>query len=289
MARSSSKPPPPPEPTKFASLQEIEAGIAKLQRRLGEVRNLDPHKTPHDGQSVSNIESAIHRNVLEIFGSSSPEYHEHQHYRIWHGGLTINATFHECQKKFADGIPQAIAMLEGLISRLEEEKLEFTPAQPTAKAVQISPLDRVVLILKRFHSVARQLRIRRQSRETLVIRDEYDVQDLLHALLKLDFDDIRSEEWTPSYAGSCSRMDFLLKAECIVVEAKKTRDGLEAKEIGEQLIVDIAKYRGHPNCRILVCFVYDPEGRLNNPRGLESDLERASSENLKVKVFIFSP
>jgi REase_DpnII-MboI len=64
---------------------------------------------------------------------------------------------------------------------------------------------------------------------------EYDVQDLLHALLHLYCDDIRTEEWTPSYAGASSRMDFLLKKEKIVVEVKKTRQGLDAREVGEQL------------------------------------------------------
>ena len=39
----------------------------------------------------------------------------------------------------------------------------------------------------------------------------------------LYFDDIRAEEWTPSYAGKCARVDFLLKNEKIVIEVKKTR------------------------------------------------------------------
>ena len=57
-------------------------------------------------------------------------------------------------------------------------------------------------ICTRFHLVARQLRKRHDDRSTLDISDEYDVQDLLHSLLCLFFDDIRSEEGTPSYAGS---------------------------------------------------------------------------------------
>ena len=65
------------------------------------------------------------------------------------------------------------------------------------------------------------------------VDDEYDVQYLTHALLLLDFEDVRPEEWTPSYAGGSSRMDFLMKAEKIVLEVKKTRKGLKAKEIGE--------------------------------------------------------
>ena len=97
-------------------------------------------------------------------------------------------------------------------------------------------------LFSRFHSVARQLRNRYAGRPTIDVEDEYDVQDLFHALLMIEFEDIRPEEWVPSYAGSSSRIDFLLKQEKIVVEIKKTRKGLGAKEVGEQLIIDIKKY-----------------------------------------------
>ena len=73
--------------------------------------------------------------------------------------------------------------------------------------------DKIEIILARFHQVVRQLLQRHDNRPTLDINDEYDMQDLLHALLWLFFDDIRAEEWTPSYAGGASRADFLLKAE----------------------------------------------------------------------------
>jgi hypothetical protein len=129
----------------------------------------------------------------------------------------------------------------------------------------------------RFHLVARQLRERHDRMVTLDVEDEYDTQDLIHALLHLYFDDIRPKEWTPSYAGGSSRMDFLLKQEKIVIEVKKTRKGLGAKEVGEQLIVDIQKYKTHPDCKALICFVYDPEERIANPRGLENDLKKVAT------------
>ncbi|MGV7229069.1 MAG: hypothetical protein ACQ9IQ_10470 [Nitrospirales bacterium] len=133
-------------------------------------------------------------------------------------------------------------------------------------------LDQLVL---RFHAVVVQLRNRHEGRPTLDVNDEYDVQDLMHALLRLHFDDVRPEEWVPSYAGSASRTDFLLPQIDTVIEIKKTRKGLNAKSVGDQLIIDIAKYKKHPQCRRLVCFVYDPEGRISNPMGIESDLHKA--------------
>jgi hypothetical protein len=119
----------------------------------------------------------------------------------------------------------------------------------------------------------------------LHIKDEYDTQDLLHALLHLHFDDIRAEEWTPSYAGGCSRVDFLLKTEGVIIEVKKTRSTLTARNIGAELIVDCQRYRAHPDCKKLLCFVYDPEGWISSPRGLENDLKR-KDDDFEVKVLV---
>jgi hypothetical protein len=149
-----------------------------------------------------------------------------------------------------------------------------------------SPLILIENLCSRFHTISRQLRSRRENRSTIEIEDEYDVQDLLHALLRIHFEDVRTEEWTPSYAGGSARMDFLLKSEQIVIEAKKTRKGLAARELGEQLIIDIEKYSKHPDCKSLICFVYDPEGRIANPRGVEIDLHSRSDERITVIVYI---
>ena len=132
-----------------------------------------------------------------------------------------------------------------------------------------------------------QLRNRYNSRSTLEIDDEYDVQDLIHALLKLHFKDIRAEEHTPSYAGGSKRIDFLLKNEKTMIEIKKTRKNLADKEVGEQLLIDISSYGVHPDCQRLYCFVYDPEGRIGNPIGLENDLKKLSKEELEIIVMIF--
>ena len=152
-------------------------------------------------------------------------------------------------------------------------------------AGQQDALSIVENICNRFHLVARQLRERHDSRDTLEIENEHDVQDLLHSILHLNFNDIREEEYNPSHAGSASRSDFLLKEEEIVIEAKKTRKGLNANKVGEELIIDISRYKVHPNCKCLVCFVYDLEGRIGNPRGLENDLSKTEG-NFSVRVIV---
>jgi len=127
-------------------------------------------------------------------------------------------------------------------------------------------------MLRRFDRFVRQLGRRHDGRDSFPISDEYDIQDLVHALLRCFSDDVRPEEVVPTYAGASSRMDFLLKAERAVIEVKVASDKLRDKQIGEQLIVDIRRYQAHPDCRSLLCIVYDVGSHIRNPMGLENDL-----------------
>ncbi len=147
-------------------------------------------------------------------------------------------------------------------------------------------VELVRTLCSRFHLFALQLQKRHKQRPTIYIEDEYDVQDVLHALLRLHFDDVRAEEWTPSYAGNASRTDFLLKREQVIIETKVTRTKsrkLDQREITNQLIIDKERYRTHPDCKTLVCFVYDPDHLCDNIAALESDV---SSQGPPLRVFI---
>lgn len=169
--------------------------------------------------------------------------------------------------------------IESLILRIERNSTFFVERQDQIEADTTSVLyGGLNTIMERFHLTAMQLRKRHASRDTLDVNDEYDVQDLFHSLLKLYFSDVRPEEWNPSYAGGSSRSDFLLPEISTIIEVKKARQSMSDRELGEQLIIDIAKYKKHPQCNSLICFVYDPEGRISNPRGIERDLNNSDSD-----------
>ena len=197
------------------------------------------------------------------FSSTSPYYLEFQD---------------KVKKPYTNAAKTGIGVLKAVKEEIESGDIATTYDTK-------SPIELIKNICDRFHLVARQVRERHNGRETIDIQDEYDLQDLFHALLHLHFEDIRPEEWVPSNAGKSTRIDFLLKQERIVVELKKTRRGLSAKELGSQLIEDIHRYNSHPDCDALICFVYDPDGRIANPRGLESDLNK-NTEDLIVHVYI---
>jgi hypothetical protein len=117
------------------------------------------------------------------------------------------------------------------------------------------------------------------------MQDEYDVQDFLHGLLRVFFADVRPEDYSSEHAGARSRIDFVLKQESIVVEAKMTRPRLGAAQVGEELIVDIERYRSHPDCDAIVALVYDPEKHVQNRRALETDLS-GERDGLIVRVIV---
>jgi hypothetical protein len=178
-------------------------------------------------------------------------------------------------------------IVKNIIVRAEKFKTEADSILSKYKIPPtIEEADKLIEnIFFKFHKVSVEIKRRHENRDTLQINDEYDVQDLLRGLLKIHFDDIRAEEWTPSYAGKASRIDLLLDEERIAIETKMTREGLNEKKLGDDLIIDIAHYQKHPKCKTLYCFVYDPEERISNPRGFERDLTRRH-DGLDTIVFV---
>lgn len=257
---------------KSDAIEKLEALKDRASQLLGLRRGSQEFKKWH-----RDAEIAIER----IFGEGTRHSSDFTSIRyslsVFSSG-TPDSSFDEAYRR---GVQTAISILESLI----DEVKEYWEDGPGTLNRDLSAIEKVELIIRRFHKVARQLRTRYGLRNTIEIEDEYDVQDLFHALLRVYFDDVRAEEYSPSYAGAASRVDFLLKDEKIIIEIKKTRQGLAAKGIGEQLIVDSQRYQAHPDCNALICFVYDPDGRVSNPRGIENDLTREIN-GVPVTVFI---
>lgn len=240
-------------------------------------------------QGLITTGNNVRRQTHDFMGISECDY---SLFRGWKSSilttlehLNLNNTEHyKCLSKMSPGSvhPSDVDIFIQQLRSLKEmvEKDFVSPG-----TVETRPsLEDLENIFNRFTRVVRQLRSRHDNRETLTIKDEYDVQDLLHALLVLHFDDVRAEEWTPSYAGSCERMDFLLKDLQAVIEVKKTRPSMSKKELGEELIIDIVKYQTHPDCKQLYCFIYDPDGYLGDSSAIKNDLEK--DHKGFVKIFI---
>jgi hypothetical protein len=246
-----------------------------------QVANIEPlNRLPRFSPEFKKWWRETKRLLERIFGGNGYQVKDFASISYVYDGRYMVGDDSPFEERYRDALKEASAILTSIHEEVAEYGLEGT------EDFRPNPLSIIETICSRFHAVARQLRSRHDTRPTLEVEDEYDVQDLLHALLRVNFKDIRPEEWTPSYAGASSRMDFLLKDEQVVVEVKKTRKSLKEREVGDQLIIDIARYEAHPDCKMLVCFVYDPDGWVGNPTAIKSDLEK-SSDAFQVKVFIY--
>lgn len=153
---------------------------------------------------------------------------------------------------------------------------------------ELDAVSTVLAIGEKFLLVQRSLSRRSPSnRPPLEFADEYDDQYLMRALLVQYFDDVRPEDYVPTYAGGNSRVDFLLPEYGLAIELKHTRNGLDDRHLGEELVIDSQRYRNANKANHLLVLVFDHDGRLTNPRGLERDLQRSNGDaDLAVTVRI---
>lgn len=244
--------------------------LIAIKSLYSEIPNLQ--KSTEDDEKFQIWKHQVDNTIRFIFGDNSPQ-HKSIHNCLFPIPMGITRkTREDYHKSYLNRLDSLYKQLIGLEAALKP----FCKNNINEK--ENDAIETLTHILSRFHKFARQLRNRHDKREPIEIKDEYDVQDLLHAILKLHFDDVRPEENRPSHAGSSSRVDFALKKEQILIEVKKTRNNLRDKELGKQLTLDIAQYKALPDYKTLICFIYDPEGLIENPSGLKEDLSETNSE-----------
>ena len=121
------------------------------------------------------------------------------------------------------------------------------------------------------------LRNRRTNTSSLSFDNEYDFQDLLHALMAPWIRDIRREDYVAQYLGTNKRVDFYLLDYSIIIEVKFVRDHRHARKIGDELSIDIMHYQKHTGCKQLWIVIVDPNTLLDNPGGMQKDLVESTS------------
>jgi hypothetical protein len=153
-------------------------------------------------------------------------------------------------------------------------------AKMTSEAIEL-----IRAIFVGFHRFAIRLRDRRSNRGTIEIKDEYDVQDLLGGLLSIHFRDLEPEVWTPPYAGNASRVDFWLRDQGILIEAKMLRASLSQRQLVDELVVDHQRYSKISGCHSLLCFVYDPQNKIRDPKNVVKELGLVTGDP-QIQVFV---
>lgn len=147
-------------------------------------------------------------------------------------------------------------------------------------------LDIIRGVCLRAPAVINQLKRKYKTNCDITIKNEYDFQYLLQGLLKLYFEDVRLEEWTPSGLGGASRMDLFLFEQQIAIELKTTiATGVSVKSLGQDFAKDIAGFKTHPKVKRVFFVAYDPNG-LSNIESLRGDIAAQSTRQFPLEFIL---
>lgn len=162
------------------------------------------------------------------------------------------------------------------------------PADVSTSAIQI-----VEQVCASVRVAARCLQNRRKvkgyNQKNYEVDNEFDVQDLLHALLKSYFPTADIECPVSKIAQTASsRPDIQIPEHGIFIEAKFVREGDDQKKLLEQLILDCDYYSAWADLKLLIFLIYDTN-KLMNPIGLTTHLTGTRSvreKSFEVKALI---
>jgi hypothetical protein len=183
---------------------------------------------------------------------------------------------------FASFLPDG---MEALVCGSDRGRYELlTPFAPDR-----SGFAQLMQVINNFPMAARIVEDRSHQRPPYLIANEYDVQDLLFAIIRSVFEDAKREEWTPQMAGSSKRIDIVIGSIQTVVKVKFVRDRAHSRSVADELRIDFECYHERVECEQFVALVFDPEHHVMDPDQFSKDLsglrqKRAHSFNVSVLV-----
>jgi len=167
---------------------------------------------------------------------------------------TLVAVMTEGQRSLL-GLHDDIENLRSLDAVLCFDALARTPAASLARR---STIESILAVIDGFPRSVGILSNRYDHRAPFPVDDEYDMQDLLHALLIPIVPDCVREDPASKVAGKSSKLDFTSKRYRLGIEAKFVRDAKHAPKVREELLIDEATYHTHPFVDTVIAFVFDP-------------------------------
>jgi DpnII restriction endonuclease len=146
--------------------------------------------------------------------------------------------------------------------------LLFSGGSPAEKVEPDAAL--IEQVCRRLPQAARILSRRsRKGKSGYAIADEYDVQDLLHGILRAFIKYSVQEDALPKIAGAKSgRADISIEELGILIEIKYVHGPGDQKRLFEEFSQDLVLYAKWPSLRGLIYLVYNSDD-LRDPEALE--------------------
>ena len=195
------------------------------------------------------------RLVASVFGSNSVEYEHYQDWRAYSPAYVISTGTpdhvweRQCQERYHDGAQSTVSEIQTILDELEQTKRLAMPESKAAKG----DLELILKLCRRLPQAQKCLSNRRFNKPAFIVADEYDAQDLLHALLKAYFKYSVQEQPLGKLAGAASRADLAIEELETLVELKYARGPIDQQRIVKELAEDVLLYTA---CHWLKHFVY---------------------------------
>ncbi len=161
------------------------------------------------------------------------------------------------EKKAQEGVAIKSYKTNELLFKLGKDltnDILFTPvenAEGNAEAL-------VVNVCERLPQAASRLANRRKGKTPFVITDEYDVQDLLHAVLRSSLKHTVQENPLPKVANAKSaKMDIGIEKLGILIEVKYAREPSDQAKIVQEIAEDLLLYTTWKPLKVLIFLIYN--------------------------------
>jgi hypothetical protein len=272
-------------------LRSFESDVEVVVRNLDED---DAYTYREANALLSRIDDRCHEFLEQEL--SEAEATEFSHY--WNDAVLhtrADAATHARIDHYLAYITSVVREVERFGIATFRESVRRKAAKAAAAASRAASPANVLALVKcvceRFHESLVQLQPPHRKRTPYVVENERDVQDLLNAILAAYVEsEVRPEEPTPSVMAGWSLIDFVLSEDGIALEVKYIgpESSTKASDIADQLLIDIGRYPERQDIREVVCFVYDPARRIRSAKAFVNDLERRSTDKVKIHA-VLSP
>lgn len=256
--------------------QNIIDRLRDLKDDIPRLRDLHPKSNEHE---FTRWKELVVFNILSAIGNDKTHPLYERIENIFSAGSSPDkAPAFRRQYLIPSELAGAEAIIENVISMLEG-KINSDMALLDKDKMNI-----LISIFQNFHRFAQQLKDRQNHAKPILIENEYALQDFIHAILRLHFQNVKNEFPLPDYCGKTSRIDFYLKEERIGIEVKYVSENLKADNLRKQLIEDKAQYINSRCFDEIVFFIYDPQTLLNKPEVFYDIEGRTNEYNIRVIV-----
>lgn len=141
-------------------------------------------------------------------------------------------------------------------------------------------IEKISESLRRFHLSTNWLeKHRRQNHDPFIIKDEYDVQDLLYSFLLMNFPEVDMENPGKKIADVSIRQDIIIQNLKLIIEIKCFRNGDDWPAMKQSINNKIQSYSRVGDYDYIIVFIYNPDLVLKKPDIIERDLTTSQRIN----------